>query len=173
MTGASRKTDLTTVRASTRADAAMLAALHRDAWRYAYRGIISGISLERMIAGRGPDWWRRMHARGGRTLVLELDGQVMGYVTFGPSRARTGPPRGEIYELYVRPEAQGVGFGRRLFDEARRRLRAGGLVGLVVWSLAENDLACRFYRALGGQECRHGHSLIGGNRLALTAFAWP
>ena len=56
---------------STSADDDGLSQVHRDAWRYAYAGIIPGVTLERMIARRGPRWWRPMHDRGFRALLLE------------------------------------------------------------------------------------------------------
>jgi len=173
MLGASRMLSLINIRLSTRADSAALAALHRDAWHYAYRGIIPGVSLEKIIARRGLAWWERMRESGPRALVLEFDKRVVGYATFGPCRTRGLARRGEIHELYLRPEFQGVGFGRRLFDEARCQLRAHDFVGLVVWSLAENDLACRFYKALGGKERMRGYERIGGIRLEMIAFDWP
>ena len=173
MVNASRMIGAMNFRFSTRADAADLAQLHREAWRYAYRGIIPGISLERMIARRGPPWWGRMQRSGLRVLVLEFDNRVAGYATFGPCRTRSLPRRGEIYELYVRPEFHGTGFGKHLFGEARRHLRANGLSGLLVWSLADNDLACRFYKALGGRERIRGYERIGGARLEKIAFVWP
>ena len=172
MTGASREVSPIKIRWSKPADTTALAALHRDAWRYAYRGIIPGISLERMIARRGPASWRRMHRLGRRALVLEFDNRVAGYATFGPCRTRSLARRGEIYELYVRPEFQGIGFGKRLFGEARRHLRARGLVGLLVWALAGNDLACRFYMALGGRERIRGYERVGGTRLEKIGFVW-
>ena len=54
------------MRWSTAADAAGLADLHGATWRYAYAGIIPGLTLERMIARRGRTWWARMHERGFR-----------------------------------------------------------------------------------------------------------
>ena len=160
------------IRLSKPADSAALAALHGDAWRYAYRGIIPGISLERMIARRGPAWWERMHGSSHRVLVLEFDKRVAGYATFGPCRTRSVPPMGEIYELYFRPEFQGIGFGKRLFIEARRDLSESIFFGLLVWALADNDLACRFYTALGGRERIRAHERIGGIRLEKIGFVW-
>ena len=162
------------IRWSTDDDSDRLAELHREAWRNAYAGIIPGLALERMLARRGGGWWRRMHGLGARALVLEFDGSIAGYATLGPSRSRDGgTARGEIYELYLRPECQGVGFGRRLFRAARDRLGAAGLKRLLVWALADNAAACRFYRAMGGRECGRSHERIGGVRLEKIGFAWP
>lgn len=164
--------DLTTIRAVKPENADTLAELHAEAWRYAYRGIIPGIALERMIARRGPIWWRSVCGSGHRALLLEFDWHIAGYATFGRCRKRTEPPLGEIYELYVKPECHGAGFGRALFEEARRRLRARGLHRLVVWALAENELACGFYRALGGRPRFTTFETLGGVRLEKIGFHW-
>ena len=159
------------MRWSTAADAAGLADLHGATWRYAYAGIIPGLTLERMIARRGRTWWARMHERGFRALVAETAGTVTGYATLG--RGRGGSPRtGEIYELYVRPEHHGCGVGRRLFAGARRELALHGLDRLVVWALADNTVACRFYAALGGAECGRTEDRFCGVPLAKVGFAW-
>lgn len=163
---------LIATRWSERADERDLAEAHAAAWRYAYAGIIPGVTLERMLARRGPSWWRRMHARGVRALVLHCDETLAGYATLGHNRAPALRPGGEIYELYVRPEYQGCGLGRRLFGEARSRLRRHGLDGLLVWALADNQIACRFYRAMGGTECARGQDRQCGVPLERVGFAW-
>jgi ribosomal protein S18 acetylase RimI-like enzyme len=152
-------------RFSTRADAEDLAQLHREAWRYAYRGIIPGISLERMIARHGPASWNRMHDTGMRALVLEFDETVAGYATFGRCRIRGVSALGEIYEFYLKPEFHGIGFGKRLFAEAQRHLHERGLRRFLVWALADNDLGCRFYAGLGGQVRMRAYERFGGVRL--------
>lgn len=160
---------------SGEADSAALAELHRDAWRYTYAGVIPGLTLERMVARRGPQWWHGMHGSGGGALVLDLDGSVAGYATLGPNRVRRrmkGRPGGEIYELYLRPECQGVGLGRRLFDAARARLAGSGLAGTIVWSLADNGIGCRFYRAMGGAELGRCRERLGGVALDKLGFVW-
>jgi ribosomal protein S18 acetylase RimI-like enzyme len=156
---------------STAGDDRALADVHRATWRYAYAGIIPGLTLERMIARRGPAWWGRMHERGFRALVLVSGETLVGYATLGRSRA-PGQRTGEIYELYLRPEYQGCGLGRRLFADARDELRANGLERLVVWALAENRIACRFYRAMGGIEAARCQDRFCGVPLAKIGFAW-
>ncbi len=146
------KGGLIATRWSCPTDDRALAEVHREAWRYAYAGIIPGLTLERMIARRGPHWWGRMHERGFHALVLDCDASLAGYATLGRSRSSTRGPFGEIYELYLRPECHGCGLGRRLFGEARHELSRNGFERLLVWALAENTMACRFYRAMGGRE---------------------
>lgn len=161
-----------TTRWSTGADGRGLAETHGDAWRYAYAGIIPGVTLERMLARRGPGWWTRMHDRGFRALVVECDGRLAGYATLGRSRMQTREPCGEIYELYVRPEFQGCGLGRRLFGRARRELGRHGFERLIVWALAENALACRFYAAMGGAEAGRCQDRFCGTPLDKIGFAF-
>ena len=161
---------LTTIRMSEPGDRTVLAELHAEAWRYAYRGIIPGITLERMIARRGPAWWDSRCGSRHRALLIEFDKRIVGYVMFGPCRMHSSPPLGEVYELYVKPECQGAAFGRFLFGEARRRLHARHLNGLVVWALAENDLACGFYEALGGQARFRTSETLGGVCLEKIGF---
>jgi ribosomal protein S18 acetylase RimI-like enzyme len=156
---------------SSAGDDASLAEVHRTAWRYAYAGIIPGLTLERMIARRGPRWWHCMHERGHRALVVDCDAVVAGYATLGRGRAG-GRRYGEIYELYIRPEFHGCGLGGRLFDAARDQLGRHGLDRLVVWALADNSIACRFYRAMGGRECGRAEDRFCGVPLAKVAFGW-
>lgn len=165
-------TDLISIRPAKPADAETLAEAHEEAWRYAYQGLIPHLHLARMLARRGPAWWRRALTRGMPALVLRFDGATAGYVTFGQSRLRGTPYSGEIFELYVRPVYQGAGFGVRLFDAARGRLEDARLQGLVVWALADNDGACAFYRRRGGQPISEALETFGDVGLRKVAFAW-
>ena len=110
--------------------------------------------------------------RGRQIAVLDFAGKLAGYASFGPGRTR-GLGEGELYELYLRPEYQGVGLGRRLFDTVRADVTRRRMRGLVVWSLADNERACGFYRALGGTERARADERMGGVRLEKAAFIWP
>ncbi|MEZ0211950.1 MAG: N-acetyltransferase family protein, partial [Xanthobacteraceae bacterium] len=144
-----------------------------SAWRSAYRGIIPGADLERMINRRGPLWWQAAVGRGSRVLVLTFGDALAGYANFGRNRARSLPYDGEIYEIYLRPEYQGLGFGRRLFRDARKELKSSGLEGLAVWALAINEPAVGFYGALGGQAVARSTETFGSRALDKIAFGWP
>jgi GNAT superfamily N-acetyltransferase len=56
---------------------------------------------------------------------------------------------GELLALYVDPGSWGKGIGRRLLVEARARLAGRGFVEAILWVLAGNERAERFYRVDG------------------------
>jgi ribosomal protein S18 acetylase RimI-like enzyme len=163
---------LITIRRALPGDAEQIAAVHDGAWREAYRGLIPGRELERLIARRGPDWWRRAVAQGSRLLVLSLHGTIGGYVSYGRNRAPSMDFDGEIFELYLAPEYQGMGFGARLFKAARHDLAANGLDSTLVWTLSDNDRAVAFYRRLGGEPVRRASELFGSEKLGRLAFGF-
>lgn len=143
-------TDAIAIRSAKPSDADGLARVHDDSWRFAYRGVLPGAELERMISARGPTWWEEAVKRRVPILVLEGAGDVRGYVTYGASRMRNLPYRAEIYELYIQPEYSGMGFGRRMFRTVQQRLARRGHHALIVWCLADNTAGCAFYERIGG-----------------------
>lgn len=153
-------------------DAAAIADVHHDAWAGAYAGIIPHKALNAMINRRGRDWWANAIRRAATIIVIEVGGKVCGYATLGRNRARGLKQQGEIYELYLRPECQGIGLGTRLFAEARRRLSTHGLKGLVVWALEDNDNALAFYAGAGGRDVAEGVEVFDQRALRKVAFVW-
>lgn len=163
---------LTALRPARTQDADALAAIHEETWRATYRGVIDGVELERMISRRGPKWWRTALSRGVRILVLHVAGVPAGYATFGRSRMRELPFEGEIYELYVRPDHQGMGFGTELFHAARAALEKSRLSGLALRVLRDNEDAVRFYHHRGGQALMTTRERVAQTALHLTVFGW-
>lgn len=160
------------IRRAESRDAEAITAVHDAAWRYAYDGMIPAKELARIVARRGPRWWDRAIRRGTAILVIEVGGAICGYATFGPNRARNLVQKGEVYEIYLLPEYQGVGLGTRLFLASRRELSRFGFDSVVVWALAENEHACRFYRNAGGRKVARANERFGDVSLTKVAFAW-
>ncbi len=153
-------------------DAAAIADVHYAAWKGAYAGIIPYRALNSMISRRGRNWWANAIRRAATVLVVEVGGEVAGYATLGRNRARELPQQGEIYELYLKPEYQGIGLGTRLFDAARQMLSAHGLKGMVVWALEENGGALAFYQGAGGRDLAEGVEVFDSKALRKVAFVW-
>jgi ribosomal protein S18 acetylase RimI-like enzyme len=123
-------------------------------WKTAYRGIMPDDYLDALKVE--PDAVVRMEAglagalAEGRTplLVGEVGGRIVGFVNFG----RCGDEQiggGEVFALYVLPEAQGGGLGHALLTDAVKRLRADGHEEIGLWAAAGNAQARRFYERFG------------------------
>ncbi len=160
------------IRRAEAADAEAIASVHEASWRGAYSGIIPHKSLNAMIQRRAGAWWARAIERAASVLVIEIGGHIVAYATLGRNRARELTQQGEIYELYIRPEYQGIGLGTRLFAAAREKLAAHGLSGLVVWALEDNGPATAFYEGAGGRDVAEGVETFDGRALRKIAYVW-
>jgi ribosomal protein S18 acetylase RimI-like enzyme len=165
-------TALIEIRRANTSDAAAIADAHDEAWRTAYQGIIPGTELRWLINRRGPAWWDSAIRNGSRIALLQFSDKIAGYANYGRNRSRSLYYDGEIYELYLRPEYQGLGFGRRLFTAARRDLAQSALKSLIVWALSESENAVKFYRALGGKSVARSSEQFGVRVLDKIAFGW-
>lgn len=159
-------------RRATLDDAGAITAIHSSAWNNAYAGIVPHRALARMINRRGIRWWQKAIRRATLILVIEVNDEIAGYATLGPNRVSTLPFQGEVYEIYLKPEYQGIGIGSRLFADARKELIRRGYRGMVVWSLSDNLPALSFYQNAGGRAVAKGCEHFDEQRLEKTAFAW-
>lgn len=105
-------------------------------------------------------------------LAADFNGTIAGYATVGINRARTLPYDGEVYELYLLPEYQGIGLGKKLFQKAQRALTDYGLKSLVLWVLEDNKQAVQFYDGMQGREVARSSEVFGDKSLTKIAFAW-
>jgi|SRR4051794_3304646 len=161
---------LVSIRRAKAEDAAALSRVFDSAWKEAYQGIIPGVALEKMLSRRGPRWWRSTVSRGRPLAVIDIGQGIAGYVSYGRCRDRALPADGEIDELYLAPEYQGIGLGRRLFKAVCNDLHDREMSRIVVWALADNERACAFYENLGGRSIAKVEERIGGTRLGKVAY---
>jgi ribosomal protein S18 acetylase RimI-like enzyme len=141
------------VREAQPQDAAEVAEIHVRSWQVAYRGLFPDDYLDGL---RAEDRMARhtfgdVRPDGPTTLVAVVDAAIRGFVTTGPSRDEDAADAGEVYALYADPQYWGWGIGRSLIAQARSQLSRQGLATAVLWILAGNERAQRFYRADGWQ----------------------
>lgn len=153
-------------------DAGSIASVHEASWKHAYAGLVPYAALARMINRRDINWWANAIRKSTLILVIEMDSEIVGYVTLGPNRVSTFPHEGEIYEIYLLPEYQGVGLGAKLFAAAKLELKRRSYKGFVVWVLSDNDPAITFYENAGGKAIANGSEHFDDKKLTKTAFAW-
>lgn len=156
------------------------------AWQRAYAGVMATSFLDGLDeAAWGRAWRHRLSERaagrgepGVELLVAEHpgNGTVAGIATLGPERDGDGA-RGELWMLNVDPGAWGLGVGSALLAQVEARLAARGFTRAVLWVVAGNDRARRFYDThgwahdgfrrredIGGRpvdECRYAKALTG------------
>ena len=136
---------------ATADDARAIAQIHVDAWRAAYVGIMPDEHLASLSVDEREAMWRQSIAAGQpELLVARRDDRVIGWVSFGASRAKEAPPEvGELWAIYLDPHHIATGAGRALWSAARTRLAARGFTSVILWVLAGNARAVRFYERAG------------------------
>jgi len=139
------------------ADALALARIHVRSWQVAYRGqlpdaYLDGLSDEIPLrAERWKGFILAAPSRGRTLLAAEVDGKVIGFVNYGPpdDAATLGPHVGELYAIYLDPDAWGQGHGRAMMAAAVTGLEEAGYREAVLWVLGTNQRARRFYEIAG------------------------
>jgi GNAT superfamily N-acetyltransferase len=83
--------------------------------------------------------------------VTEARGRIVGFVHGGRYRDDDDPTTGcgEVYALYVLPEAQGSGAGGALLGAAVAHLRSRRMTPVLLWVLRDNIRSRRFYERCG------------------------
>lgn len=122
---------------------AVLAIGHRT-WPVIYEPI-AGLDYVAMGLAK---WWTvdvvAASIRQGRTLVADLDGEVVGMAAFGTLEDSL-----VLWKLYVLPEYHGRGIGSRLMDAVVDRALEAGRERITLSYPDGNAYAARFHHAHG------------------------
>jgi ribosomal protein S18 acetylase RimI-like enzyme len=162
-------------------DASEIGRVYVETWQSTYAGILPDMVLAQMSDVRQAAWWARALGEPGEARgIFVAEDTEMGVVGFGSC----GPVRqmpdgldgnevrvGEVYTLYVEPDFQNQGLGRRLLDAMFRQLHADGYGTAVLWMLAANPNRF-FYEGMGGRTVGAQHDYFGGASVNEIAYAW-
>lgn len=152
------------IRHARKSDADGVAQVHVRSWQAAYRGLLPDAYLEALKPEDRAGHYRFEDPDPDVPLTLVgLEGNtITGFATLGPC-ADDPDEAGELYGLYVDPPFWGTGVGRSLIATARDTLRARGSGRAVLWVLAGNERAERFYRIDGWSgDNVHRHAEVWG-----------
>jgi ribosomal protein S18 acetylase RimI-like enzyme len=167
-----RAMDEVTIRPARPGDAHGIAQLDVETWRATYAGVLSSSYLVGLSARRREVGWRMVILREPRDVRVAIDptGAILGFGSCGPSRSERHFP-GEVFTLYVAPDQQNQGIGRRLLIALFRRLVASGLDAAIVWVLRDNPSRF-FYERLGGHQVSRRAIAVGGSPVVALAYGW-
>jgi GNAT superfamily N-acetyltransferase len=136
-----------TVRRAASADARAIADVHVHTWQAAYRHAFPPEMLDRLSVDEREANWRERLEEGAVAWVAEAEGRVIGFAAAGRSRTEQGA--GELYAIYVLPDSWGSGAAHELMAAAKDWLAQEGYVTAMLWVLADNPRARRFYEREG------------------------
>jgi GNAT superfamily N-acetyltransferase len=156
-----------TPRPATTGDTAQLAAIHAQAWRETYPGLLPDSEIERMTSSdRLTAVWTAILARPDARTVILPDA---GFATMGRQRDQRLRDAGyteELWAIYLLQSAQGAGFGRALFASVAGNAAFTALVA------DGNTRASRFYEQSGGRMIGSRPDRIGESDILELVFAW-
>ncbi len=130
------------LRQARRADAAAICEISNPIIR---DSTITFTSAERDIASVSAD----IAARGLAFQVVEVNGKVAGFATYGPFRSGPGYRRTCEHSIQLAGTARGKGLGRLLMQRLESVALAEGIHVMVAGISATNPPAVAFHQALG------------------------
>ena len=160
-----------TYRRATTDDIELVRSIAKVAFPATYSTIISAEQIDYMMEWMYSAKKLQQEISGNITYLLaEVDGRTVGYLSFGPDEgaaaalSAAAPGQGRLFHLhkiYLLPEAQGGGNGKRLFMAGEREMRLAGATAFEL-NVNRGNPALGFYRHLGMQLSRSGDFDIGG-----------
>jgi ribosomal protein S18 acetylase RimI-like enzyme len=161
-----------TIRVARPEDARGIARLDVETWRTTYAGLLSTNYLLGLSERRREFGWRGVIDREPRDvrIAVEAGGAILGFGSCGPNRGDR-LFSGEVFTLYVAPDWQNQGIGRRLLIALFRRLVMVGRRSAIVWVLRDNPSRF-FYERLGALQVSRKPLSVGGATVEAVAYGW-
>jgi GNAT superfamily N-acetyltransferase len=141
-------------------DARGIGRVHARSQHATYRGICSDAALAQITVEERASWWTRAlesHDHRWLDLVAEVEGEIIGFACTGPAGFSHGSTftAYDLYCLYMDPDWERRGFGRRLMDRTFAWLRTQEITEIQVLCVS-NTPAHLFYEAIGGRLVEEG-----------------
>lgn len=140
------------VRKANNNDAGEIALVQVSSWQSTYKGMMDDDFLSQISVSQATKRWSKILDQEMLTYVLELDHQIVGYISGGLQRyERFESYQGELQSIYTYQHVQGQGGGRKLFNAFVEGLKASGIHSMSVIAFSQNTPALKFYEKMGGQ----------------------
>jgi len=162
---------------ATSQDARAIAEIHVASWRAAYRDLLPEPYLAALDVAELEARFRQVaEDRTCDVLLARRDGALQGWLHCGSARDPDVPTtEGEIMAIYVAPAAWSSGVGQSLWLRAKDILIQRGYMTCILWVLAQNERAIRFYRSAGFAQTppTPRHFELGGMRCEEVRYSRP
>lgn len=165
------------IRAARPGEEATIARVHDACWRATYADLLPPTVLRSSTLADREGLWVDLLAIpvAARCAFVAEDaaGAIVGCAWGGPEESGDPNYRAELLGLYLLGAHQRRGLGRRLVAAVAGSLGQQGHCALLLWALAENAPARRFYEVLGGRLLRERDTPLGGIPVREVAYGWP
>lgn len=144
------------IRKRTKEDCPGVAHVVTVAWNETYKGIVPDDFLNSLYENeeaRTQNSYNKFDESNNKTLVLEVDGEVVGFSSYG--KANNDEDCGEIRALYIINKYHGYGFGKKLVDASIEEIKKLGYTKMIITCLKGNP-SNEFYKHIGGVYIRDG-----------------
>ena len=135
----------TTVRDATAADLAAIVAIYNAA----IPGRMATADTEPVSVESRRPWFEEHDARSRPLWVIEVEGAVVGWLSFQSFYGRPAYHATAELSVYVAPERQRTGIGRTLLKQAIDEAPALGLTTLLGFIFGHNDASLRLFESFG------------------------
>jgi GNAT superfamily N-acetyltransferase len=161
------------IREATITDCRAVAEVHVRSWRESFAGILPQPFLDKMsVEKRARAFESRFHDTSYRMYVAEVPERgVVGFADFGEPREIIDTYEGELYAIYLLPEAQRKGIGGRLFQRGVQFLIENGRTSMYLLALAVSPYRA-FYEKMGGQVIGRKQVEIEGVMYDELVYGW-
>ncbi|MDD2705651.1 MAG: GNAT family N-acetyltransferase [Acidocella sp.] len=163
------------IRRARLSDAAGIAAVHVATWRNAYANVLPEAFLAGLSSSRLAGYYEHGIRLGLGLHVAAAYGNgtqpaILGFSSACRSRNKT-LAEGEVETLYVLDDYRDQGLGGQLLRASAKHLAQLGCRSAYAWVLRDNP-ARYFYTRMGGKHIASGTTIVGGEDIPQTAFAW-
>jgi ribosomal protein S18 acetylase RimI-like enzyme len=165
--------DEITIRAARPDDAQEIARIDVETWQATYAGLLGEAYLSGLLPQRRERGWSHVIRREPRDVRVAVasDGTILGFGSCGATRGERDFT-GEVFTLYIAPDWQNRGIGRRLLLALFARLVESGRNSAIVWVLHGNP-GRFFYQRLGGRQVGRKIFAFGGTTIEADSYGWP
>ncbi len=104
-------------------------------------------------------WWDQKQHAQHPVLVAECEGTCAGFATYGVFRNRAAYHTTMEHSVYVNPDYQGRGIGRKLLQSIEQSARQSNVHVLIGGIDAENKVSIRLHEQEGFRQAAHLHQV--------------
>jgi GNAT superfamily N-acetyltransferase len=160
------------IRRRTRNDVAKIESVITSTWQSTYRGIINDAFLDNLSDNENIRVQKMLNRFGDGTdffLVLEVDGEIVGFANIGVTEDKRYRNCGEIYALYILDKYHHLGLGKKLVEVSFNELKKFNCRKAIIGCIEQNP-SNKFYEHIGGELIRKRHFKIAGQDMLENVY---